>query len=58
MKKLDANGDGSLQESELPQRMRAALLLRLDEDGDKALNPSELESLKDWLANLKAERDV
>jgi hypothetical protein len=58
VKKLDANGDGSLQESELPQRMREALLLRLDEDGDRALNPSELESLKDWLANLKAERDA
>lgn len=57
VKNLDANGDGSLQESELPQRMRAGLLMRLDEDGDRALNPSELESLKDWLASMKADRE-
>jgi len=58
VKKLDSNGDGSLQESEIPERMRAALILRLDEDGDKTLNPSEIESLKDWLANLKAAREA
>jgi hypothetical protein len=54
VKSLDANGDGLLQESELPQRMRSPLLLRLDEDGDKTLNASEIESLKDWLQALKA----
>jgi hypothetical protein len=54
VKSLDANGDGLLQEAELPQRMRGALLMRLDEDGDKTLNPSEIESLKDWLSALKA----
>lgn len=53
VKSLDANGDGLLQESELPQRIRGALLMRLDEDGDKALNPSEIESLKDWLSALR-----
>lgn len=58
VKNLDTSGDGSLQESELPQRMRAALLLRLDEDGDRALNPSEIESLKDWLASLKADSEA
>lgn len=56
VKGLDADGDGLLQESELPPRMRAALLLRLDEDGDKALNPSEIETLRDWLEALKAGR--
>ena len=56
VKNLDTNGDGSLQESELPQRMRAALLMKLDEDGDKSLNPSEIESLKDWIESLKANR--
>lgn len=54
LKKLDRNQDNSLQESELPERMRAALLLQLDKDGDKTLNPSELGSLKDWLIQLKA----
>lgn len=54
VKSLDANGDGLLQEAELPQRMRGALLMRLDEDGDKALNSSEIQSLKDWLSALKA----
>jgi len=54
VKSLDTNGDGLLQETELPQRMRSPLLLRLDEDGDKTLNASEIESLKDWLQALKA----
>ncbi|MEQ1842490.1 MAG: hypothetical protein ABL994_18985, partial [Verrucomicrobiales bacterium] len=58
VKNLDKNGDGSLQESELPQRMRTALLLRLDEDEDKTLNPSEIESLKDWLESMKANREA
>ena len=56
VKSLDSNGDGSLQESELPQRMRAALLMKLDEDGDKSLNPSEIESLKDWIESMKADQ--
>lgn len=55
---LDKNEDGSLQEAELPARMRAGLLLRLDADGDKALNPSEIATLKDWLEALKAKRDA
>ncbi|MEM7603058.1 MAG: cytochrome c, partial [Verrucomicrobiota bacterium] len=54
MKALDRDQDGSLSESELPPRMKAALLLKLDTDGDRSLNPSELQSLKDWLENLKA----
>jgi hypothetical protein len=56
VKSLDANADGLLQESELPQRMRAALLMRLDDDGNKALDSSEIEHLRDWLQNLKAGR--
>jgi len=55
---LDKNADGSLQEAELPVRMRAGLLLRLDADGDKALNPSEIATLKDWLEALKSKRDA
>jgi hypothetical protein len=58
VKSLDANGDGLLQESELPQRMRAALLMRLDDDGNKALDSSEIEHLRDWLQNLKAGREA
>ncbi|MBP6603499.1 MAG: hypothetical protein KA250_16910 [Verrucomicrobiales bacterium] len=56
LKSLDVNGDGSLQESELPARMRSTLLQHLDKDGDNALNPTELESLKDWLTRLKTRR--
>ena len=56
VKGLDKNADGLLQESELPQRMRGALLMRLDDDGNKALDSSELEHLRDWLQNLKAGR--
>ena len=56
VKSLDANGDGSLQESELPEKMRSTLLQRLDTDDDKALNPAELEALEDWLTRLKAGR--
>lgn len=55
---LDKNADGSLQESELPARMRSGLLRRLDADGDNALNPSEIETLKEWLVALKAKRDA
>ena len=54
MKSLDKNSDGNLDAAELPERMRAALLLKLDADGDKSLNPSELQALKDWLENLQA----
>lgn len=53
---LDANGDGLLQESELPPRMRVALLMRLDDDGNKALDSSELETLREWLTSLKSTR--
>ena len=56
LKSLDVNGDGSLQESELPARMRSTLLQHLDKDGDNALNPTELESLKGWLTRLKTRR--
>lgn len=52
VKSLDKNADGRLDESELPQRMRGALLLRLDENGDKALDAGELEKLKSWLETL------
>ncbi len=55
---LDKNADGSLQESELPPRMKSALLLRLDSDGDKSLNPSEIKVLQDWLESLQAAREA
>ncbi|MEM6280208.1 MAG: cytochrome c, partial [Verrucomicrobiota bacterium] len=55
---LDKDGNGELHESELPQRMRGALLLRLDADGDKSLNPSEIQTLKDWLETLQANEEV
>ncbi|MDF1656281.1 MAG: hypothetical protein P1U58_01645 [Verrucomicrobiales bacterium] len=58
IKSLDKNRDDNLDASELPERMRAALLLKLDADGDKSLNPSELQALKDWLENLKASEGV
>jgi len=55
---LDKNEDGSLQEQELPARLRKALLLRLDEDDDKMLNPSEIQTLKDWLETLEASKRI
>jgi hypothetical protein len=55
---LDKNSDGTLQSSELPERLRVALLPRLDKDGNKALDPSELQILQDWLESLKASRDA
>lgn len=55
---LDKNSDGSLQEQELPERLRKALLLRLDEDKDKTLNPSEIQTLKDWLESLETGKSV
>lgn len=55
---LDKNRDGSLQEQELPARLRKALLLRLDEDEDKMLNPSEIQTLKDWLESMKSENNA
>lgn len=57
VKSLDANGDGRLQESELPQRLRGALLLRLDRDGDGALDATELETLRKWLETLKTQQE-
>ncbi len=56
VKRLDANGDGLLQESELPQRMRGALMMRLDGNGDKSLDASEIEALRKWLEALKEGR--
>lgn len=56
VKNLDANGDGLLQESELPQRVRGPLLLRLDENDDKILDAAEIEDLKTWLESLKVPR--
>lgn len=53
VKSLDTNGDGSLQRAELPERMRNALLLRLDEDGNGALDPAEIEQLRAWLEALE-----
>ena len=55
---LDKNKDGSLQANELPARMREALLLRLDEDKDKSLNPSEIQTLKDWLESMESEKNA
>lgn len=54
VKSLDKNADGRLEESELPQRMRGALMMRLDANGDKALDAGELEKLKTWLEGLKS----
>lgn len=54
VKSLDRDGDGRLRESELPRRMRDALLLRLDRNGDKALDADEIETLREWLETLKA----
>ena len=55
---LDKDSDGTLQSSELPERLRVALLPRLDKDGNKALDPSELQILQDWVESLKASRDA
>lgn len=58
VKLLDKDANGELQESELPQRMREALLLRLDANGDKVLNASEIETLKEWLVTLQKSEGV
>jgi hypothetical protein len=55
---LDKNSAGTLQSSELPTRLRGALLPRLDKDKNKELDPSELQILQDWLESLKASRDA
>ncbi len=54
VKRLDADGDGRLQESELPQRARELLLRRFDENGDKALDASEMGQVREWLEGLDA----
>ncbi|MEX2580702.1 MAG: cytochrome c [Verrucomicrobiales bacterium] len=58
VKALDRNGDGTLQESELPDRMKSGLIMRLDADGDKALSPSELAALQDWLKRRGKDDDA
>ncbi len=58
VRSLDKNGDSTLQSDELPVRLRGALLLRFDGDGDKALDSSEIASLRDWLESLSASRDA
>ncbi|MEC5128932.1 cytochrome c [Verrucomicrobiales bacterium BCK34] len=55
---LDKNQDGSLQEEELPARLRGALLLRLDGDENKVLDPSEIQTLKDWLESMKSDNNA
>jgi len=58
IKFLDKDMDGSLQSSELLDRLRSALLLRLDEDENEILDASELKTLHDWLESMKASRDA
>ena len=58
IKFLDKDMDGSLQSSELPERLRSPLLLRLDIDKNKALDASELKTLQDWLESMKASEDA
>lgn len=58
VKRLDKNGDGDLQADELPRRLRRPLLKKLDEDNDGVLNPSELQTLKDWLQSMKDQREA
>jgi hypothetical protein len=48
VKRIDANADGKLQESEIPPRVRPRLLDRLDLDKNRELNASELQILYDW----------
>ncbi|MEO0416023.1 MAG: hypothetical protein AAF226_13835, partial [Verrucomicrobiota bacterium] len=57
IKALDKNGDGNLQSSELPARMRSGLLSRLDVNEDEELDASEIQLLKDWLQNMKDSRE-
>ena len=58
IKFLDKDMDGSLQSSELPERLRSPLLLRLDIDKNKTLDASELKTLQDWLESMKASEDA
>lgn len=53
VKRLDRNGNGILEEAELPRRLRDSLL-RLDEDGNQSLDASEIESLEKWLAAISS----
>ncbi|MEM7698771.1 MAG: cytochrome c [Verrucomicrobiota bacterium] len=50
---LDGDGDGQLHATELPSRMRKALLLRLDADGNETLDAAEIQALQDWLISLR-----
>ncbi|MDF1824236.1 MAG: hypothetical protein P1U68_06320 [Verrucomicrobiales bacterium] len=58
IKALDRDGDGNLHETELPPRMKSILLEKLDIDRDNSLNPSEIQTLKDWLENRKAKKEA
>lgn len=58
VKSLDKDGDGNLHETELPPRMKSALMEKLDINRDGSLNPSEIQLLKDWLDSQKAKQDV
>jgi len=55
LNRLDANGDGKLQESEAPERM-AEHFGRLDRDGDGALDSSELEHAKKQRGKRQGEK--
>ena len=58
IKFLDKDMDGSLQSSELPERLRSPLLLRLDTDKNKILDASELKTLQDWLESMEASENA
>jgi len=52
VKLLDRNGDGTLQATEIPKKMKR-LLDKLDRNKNGALDPPELKALYDWADALK-----
>lgn len=59
MERFDENGDGILQQSEMPQRGDRAdrMFERVDTDGDGAITEVEFEAAKDRAGGRKGPRD-
>lgn len=53
LRRLDKNGNGSLDRTELPERFQGALFDRLDLDGDDSLGEREIEKARNVLERFR-----